>query len=109
MVGKFELALDFELLELPNLEYSSYQFERSLGISEYFIFGGNETNSFLNSMKCFNQSKQMLTYFPKFWLTRVGAKDTCMWAKILLVMDTFATCFVIFRHNPERYKHQLFM
>ena len=31
------------------------------------------------------------------------------WAKILLVMDTFATCFVIFRHNPERYKHKLFM
>ena len=32
-----------------------------------------------------------------------------IWAKILLVMDTSATCFIIFRHNPERYKHKLFM
>ena len=31
------------------------------------------------------------------------------WAKLLLVMDTFATCFVIFRLNPERYKYKLFM
>ena len=33
----------------------------------------------------------------------------CNWAKILLVMDTFATYFVIFRLNPERYKYKLFM
>ena len=26
-----------------------------------------------------------------------------------LVMDTFATCFVIFRLNPERYKYKLFI
>ena len=24
-------------------------------------------------------------------------------------MDTFATCFVIFRLNPERYKYKLFI
>ena len=29
--------------------------------------------------------------------------------KNLLVMDTFATCFVIFRLNPERYKYKLFI
>ena len=29
--------------------------------------------------------------------------------KHLLVMDNFATCFVIFRLNPERYKYKLFM
>ena len=38
-----------------------------------------------------------------------GGNLAQIWAKILLVMDTFATCFVIFRHNPERYKHKLFM
>ena len=26
-----------------------------------------------------------------------------------LVMDTFATCFVIFRLNPERYNYKLFI
>ena len=31
------------------------------------------------------------------------------WAKISLVMDTFATCFVIFRPNQERYKYKLFV
>ena len=33
----------------------------------------------------------------------------CQTALLLLVMDTFATCFVIFRLNPERYKYKLFI
>ena len=38
-----------------------------------------------------------------------GAYNIIHMGKNLLVMDTFATCFVIFRLNPERYKYKLFI
>ena len=49
-------------------------------------------------------------FFPSSFVTKAfRLKSKSNWAKILLVMDTFTTCFLIFRLNQERYTYKLFV